>query len=56
MKRALGTAGHLAGLGLRYAPGAAGAALIAWGMGMIWLPLGVIVAGLALLLVDRRIR
>jgi len=55
MNGALGAVGHLAGLLLRYAPGVLGAALVAWGAGMIWPPLGVIVAGAALLLVDRRV-
>lgn len=40
---------------LRMLPGVAGAALVAAGCGVIYWPAGVIVAGLLLLALDRRI-
>lgn len=40
---------------MRYIPGIAGALLIVAGATVIWWPLGLIVLGAALLLVDRRI-
>lgn len=48
---------HAATLGrtLRAAPGAIGAAVVALGVGMIYAPAGVIVAGLFLLAIDRGI-
>lgn len=47
--------GHTVRLGrtaARYVPGWAGAALISWGAGMVYLPAGVMVAGAFLLAVD----
>lgn len=41
-------------LGVRV-PGVAGAVLVAVGLGLAWLPLGVVAAGAFLLLIDRRV-
>jgi hypothetical protein len=40
---------------VRFLPGLAGAGLVSWGAAMVYLPAGLIVAGLALVLVDFRI-
>lgn len=39
----------------RFLPGVAGLGLISWGAAMVYTPAGLVVAGLALLLVDRAI-
>ena len=43
-----------AGAALRVLPGAAGAALVSWGAGLAWPPLGLATAGAFLLMLDRR--
>lgn len=45
----------IAGRGVRFAPGVAGIALMSVGAGMVYRPAGLIVAGILLLTVDRRI-
>lgn len=48
------TAGHLAGALIRWGPGVAGAALVCYGLGAAWEPLGWVAAGGFLLLLDRQ--
>lgn len=50
LSRAAGLAGHA----LRSLPGAAGGGCLAWGAFEVYRPAGFIVAGLLLLMVDRR--
>lgn len=56
---ALGRLAELAGVAVRQIgrglPGIAGPLLICWGLGLAWLPLGLIAAGTFLLLLDRRV-
>lgn len=40
---------------VRYLPGLAGLATVSWGVAMMSVPLGVVAAGISLLLIDRKI-
>jgi hypothetical protein len=51
---AAGVAGHAAGLTLRFGPGLTGAALVSVGVGLAYLPAGLVAAGAFLLLLDRK--
>lgn len=50
-----GTVASAAGKTMRTAPGLVGAALLCFGLGQIYHPLWCVSAGLALVLVDRRV-
>lgn len=53
-RAAAGRAAGAAGLCLRAAPGVLGAFLVAYGLWLVWVPLGFVALGAFLLLADRR--